>query len=105
MLRRFAAACLALTCLALVVPASAAPYEDPKFYIGARHVEGEEIFIKLRHDNHNRVRTMSETWDIYNEAGEIMAQYYWPEDERWLAPHQYRTWVWDQRQACYGACQ
>ena len=105
-MRRGALALVAvLACLATTTPAPAAPYGDPKFYVGARYVEGQEIFIKLRHDNHNRVRTMSETWDIYNEAGEIMAQYYWPEDERWLAPHQYRTWVWDQRQACYGACQ
>src|SRR5687768_11717375 len=105
MLRRLLAAAATLACLSFAWPAAAAPYGDPRFYVGARYIEGESITLKLRHDNHNAVKTFSETWDILDEEGNVMAQYYWPEDERWLAPHQYRTWVWDQRQACYGSCQ
>ena len=92
---------------ALVAPAVSAPESGPRFYTNDfRYAEGGTIAIKLRHDNHYKVATHAETWDITNlDTGELVAQYYWPEDERQMAPHQYKTWVWDQRHACYGACQ
>ena len=105
MIHRVLAVAISLACISLAAPVTAAPYGEPRFYVGARYSEGEPIYIKLKHDNHYRVRTFSETWDIYDESGNLMAQHYWAEDERRMPPHQYRTWVWEQRQACYGSCQ
>jgi hypothetical protein len=97
---------LLLACLAFASPATAGPWGPPRFYLAApRYIEDEPITFKLRHDNHNKVRYMSETWDIVDDSGAVISQYYWTADERRMAPHAYKTWVWDQHEACYGACQ
>ena len=95
-----------LTLLVLPFVANAAPYGEPYIYIfSPRYTEGETITFKLRHDQHTKVVRMGETWDVVDAEGNVMAQYYWEDDQRWLPPHQYREWEWDQHQACSGACQ
>jgi hypothetical protein len=99
-------AAAAVACVCVVQKASAGPYGAPRFYmLTTRYLPGETITFKLRHDQHNKVPFMAETWDVVDAEGNVIAQYYWNEDQRRIPPHAYWTWHWDQRQACYGACQ
>jgi len=106
MANRFTRVLLVLGCLALASSVSAAPYGDARFYLYSNQwAEGDPVILRLRHDDHNAVKVFSETWDIVDADGAVVAQFYWTDDERYMAPHQYKTWEWDQRQQCYGACQ
>jgi len=97
---------LVIALLSIPLATNAAPYGKPYFYtFSSRYTEGETITFKLRHDQHTKVMRMGETWDVVDAEGSVLAQYYWEDDQRWLPPHQYRLWEWDQHQACSGACQ
>ena len=89
---------LALLLAALVPTAHASPSEHVSTG-SPRYVEGEDVVIQLAGFS----GALSETIDIFLAGtDQIVAQYYLSEEER---SGTRVTWVWDQRHACYGACE
>lgn len=70
----------------------------------ARYLEGAIVTFEFRNDA-MRPAQMTNPWRVTDGDGQAVAEYWWPEEDLEVAQGETRTWMWDQRGACYGACQ